>query len=100
MELGVSAERVEKQGVHANLYKLLLYEAGGHFTVHRDTEKEEGMFGTLVIQLPSVFSGGAMSFAHEGSTKTYELSENCDSQLAIYGNFVARARLITCSQKT
>jgi hypothetical protein len=37
--------------------------------VHRDTEKEEGMFGTLVIQLPSVFSGGAMSFAHDGSAK-------------------------------
>jgi hypothetical protein len=32
----------------ANLYKLLLYEPGGFFKPHRDTEKEQGMFGTLV----------------------------------------------------
>jgi hypothetical protein len=34
----------------ANLYKLLVYEKGGHFKPHKDTEKEKeaGMFGTLV----------------------------------------------------
>jgi len=35
-------------GVEAHLYKLLLYEQGGFFKPHRDTEKEPGMFGTLV----------------------------------------------------
>ena len=39
--LGMS---ISQQGnVQANLYKLLLYEPGGHFKKHRDTEKEPGM---------------------------------------------------------
>lgn len=32
----------------ASLHKLLLYDAGGFFKVHRDTEKEPGMFATMV----------------------------------------------------
>jgi hypothetical protein len=36
----------------ARLYKLVVYGPGGHFRRHRDTEKEPGMFGTLVLQLP------------------------------------------------
>ena len=38
--------------VEARLYKLLLYGPGGHFAPHQDTAKEDGMFATLVIQLP------------------------------------------------
>ena len=39
---------------------MLLYEAGGHFKKHRDTEKEEDMFATLIVQLPSKYSGGEL----------------------------------------
>lgn len=53
-KLGVSMDVT----VEANLYKLLPYETGGHFEAHQDTEKEEGMFGTLVVQVPSTFTGG------------------------------------------
>ena len=35
--------------VSAKLYKLLVYETGGLFRPHRDTEKVDGMFGTLVV---------------------------------------------------
>jgi 2OG-Fe(II) oxygenase superfamily len=70
-ELGFSNERVAQLGIHATLYKLLLYETGGHFLAHRDSEKEEGMFGTLVIQLPSLFTGGAFTVSHLGETKTF-----------------------------
>ncbi|KAL9043571.1 MAG: hypothetical protein Q9214_003247, partial [Letrouitia sp. 1 TL-2023] len=45
-------------GVRAELYKMLLYEDGAHFEKHRDTEKTRGMFGTMVIALPSEHSGG------------------------------------------
>ncbi|KAJ3321098.1 hypothetical protein HDU76_000142 [Blyttiomyces sp. JEL0837] len=41
----------------ARLYKLVLYESGGFFLQHQDTEKDQGMFGTLVIQLPSLHTG-------------------------------------------
>jgi 2OG-Fe(II) oxygenase superfamily len=78
-ELGFSDERFAKAGIRATLYKMLLYEAGGHFAPHRDTEKEDGMFGTLIIQLPSAFTGGAISFEHSGETKMFALSEGSDS---------------------
>ena len=39
------------QNVRAELYKLLIYETGGKFDKHKDTEKTTGMFGTLVITL-------------------------------------------------
>ena len=44
--------------VRAELYKLLLYEEGAFFDHHKDSEKAEGMFGTLVIALPSSHLGG------------------------------------------
>ncbi|MBL8398675.1 MAG: 2OG-Fe(II) oxygenase, partial [Candidatus Accumulibacter sp.] len=39
--------------VTAELYKMLVYDAGSFFVSHRDTEKAPGMFATLVIVLPS-----------------------------------------------
>ena len=38
-ELGCCSNNVE-----ANLYKLLVYEEGGHFKPHRDSEKEDGEY--------------------------------------------------------
>ncbi len=70
--LGMTVE--QQINVRANLYKLLLYEPGGHFKKHRDTEKEPGMFGTLIIQLPSKFSGGALVIEHAGEMKTLDFS--------------------------
>ncbi|ETP05672.1 hypothetical protein F441_17758 [Phytophthora nicotianae CJ01A1] len=40
------------------LYKLLVYGEGGHFVKHQDTEKEDGMIATLVVQPPSTHDGG------------------------------------------
>eukprot|EP00111_Clytia_hemisphaerica_P020473 TCONS_00060315-protein len=56
--------------VKSELYKLLLYEEGGHFKPHRDSEKEDGMFATLIVQLPSVFTGNDLIVNHDGKTKT------------------------------
>ncbi|KAL9036192.1 MAG: hypothetical protein Q9180_004438 [Flavoplaca navasiana] len=47
-----------ESSVRADLHKLLLYEEGGFFKTHRDTEKAPGMFATLVIMLPSDHQGG------------------------------------------
>jgi len=44
--------------VTAKPYKMLVYQKGGHFSMHRDSEKEKNMFATLIIQLPSVYTGG------------------------------------------
>jgi hypothetical protein len=44
--------------ISAEFYKLLIYQEGGFFLPHRDTEKTHGMFGTLTIVLPSLHCGG------------------------------------------
>ena len=63
-----------KGKVTANLYKLLLYKKGCHFKKHRDTEKEKGMFGTLVIQLPSIYTGGELVFSEKKSRKIFDFA--------------------------
>ncbi len=55
-KMDISAEAM---GVRAHPYKLLLYEAGGHFSKHRDSEKAENMFASYLLQVP--VEGG-----HEG----------------------------------
>jgi len=52
--------------VAAEFYKLLVYDRGGFFLSHRDTEKVAGMFGTLVLTLPSTYRGGALRISHAG----------------------------------
>ena len=60
--------------VNAELYKLLVYDAGGFFLPHRDTEKADGMFGTLVVSLPSAHRGGELIVRHAGREMTVDLS--------------------------
>ena len=50
--------------VTAHLHKLLVYEKGGHFDVHRDSEKTGDMFATLIVALPSLYQGGDLVVAH------------------------------------
>jgi 2OG-Fe(II) oxygenase superfamily len=78
-QLGISNENVEALGIVAPLYKVLLYEEGGHFKPHKDTEKEPNMFGSLIVQLPSKFTGGDIVVQHLGETKTFESSKECES---------------------
>ena len=52
--------------VAAEFYKLLIYDRGGFFVGHRDTEKAPGMFATLVIVLPSLHEGGELIIRHQG----------------------------------
>ena len=67
--LGLSNLTVEKMGIKANLSKVLLYEKGADLKPHRDTRREEGMFATLVVQLPSYFEGGHDQVSYQGYTK-------------------------------
>ncbi len=58
--LGVS------EPVAADFYKLLVYDTGGFFVEHRDTEKVPGMFATMVLVLPSTHGGGELVIKHLG----------------------------------
>jgi len=44
---------IENKDIAASLYKLLIYKEGDFFLPHKDSEKEKGMFGTLIIGLPA-----------------------------------------------
>jgi len=81
--LGCKAEQIE-----ADLYKLLVYEKGGFFKPHRDSEKAGGMFGTLVISLPSKHTGGCLHVRHLGQDCTVDLT-NEDPGLLSYAAFYA-----------
>ena len=55
-------------------YKLVLYEKGGFFLPHRDTEKAPGMFATLVVQLPAEHKGGELVVQHNGEEKVFDFA--------------------------
>ena len=42
----------------ASLDKLTIYGPGEFFAAHQDTEKDDDMIGTLIVVLPSRFTGG------------------------------------------
>ncbi|RPD82293.1 hypothetical protein L226DRAFT_497438 [Lentinus tigrinus ALCF2SS1-7] len=65
------------------LYKLLLYETGSHFLPHVDTEKVNGMFATIVVVLPSRFTGGAVRVTHGELSEIYDNSANSSMTTSI-----------------
>ncbi|HMG07889.1 MAG TPA: 2OG-Fe(II) oxygenase, partial [Mucilaginibacter sp.] len=65
---------IENHSVSANLYKLLIYEKGDFFLPHKDSEKEKGMFGTLIIGLPSKHTGGELTVSFDGRTEVIDFS--------------------------
>ncbi|KAJ0384139.1 hypothetical protein COL922a_009046 [Colletotrichum nupharicola] len=52
-------------------HKLLLYEKGSFFKRHKDSEKEPGMVGTLVICLPSEHQGGDVHLAFGSDQRVF-----------------------------
>ena len=53
---------------------MFLFKQGGHFKKH--TEKKKGIFGTLVIQLPSIYTGGELIvYDVNGSEYKYDFGQ-------------------------
>ena len=46
--------------------KLLIYEPGGHFDWHADTEKSSAMVASATLVLPGDYEGGALVVEHKG----------------------------------
>ncbi|KAK7696246.1 hypothetical protein QCA50_000899 [Cerrena zonata] len=67
----------------SELYKLLLYETGSHFLPHVDTEKADGMFATIIVVLPSKFTGGEAHLSHGGLSKVYDSSKDSVHQTTV-----------------
>lgn len=69
--------------ISAELYKLLVYDKGGFFAAHRDTEKALRMFATLIVVLPSAHRGGDLVIRHAGRETTLDLSDGEGSELRV-----------------
>lgn len=54
-------EKRKSRGVYAELYKLNCYSQGDFFKAHKDTPRAANMLGSLVVNLPTVHSGGELS---------------------------------------
>lgn len=57
--------------VRAKLYKLNIYKQGGFFKSHVDTPRGGSMFGSLVVCLPSEFTGGDFEVEHDGQKHVF-----------------------------
>jgi len=74
--IAVLVEQVKEQlgvgnrPISHHLYKLLMYEQGSFFIAHRDTEKVDNMFATLVVVLPSKHEGGELVLRHDGEVQS------------------------------
>ena len=80
---------LENYDVAAHLYKLLIYEEGDFFLPHKDTEKEKGMFGSLIIGLPSQYTGGDLIIQFDGVKEVADFSQSSGKYLINYAAFYA-----------
>ncbi|MEC3957611.1 2OG-Fe(II) oxygenase [Nocardia sp. CDC153] len=70
----------------AELHSMLVYEPGQFFQRHQDSEKADGMIGTLVVTLPSTFTGGELVIEQQGKKITDQGSPRELSFVAFYGD--------------
>ncbi len=60
-------------GVHAELYKLNVYEGpSGKFKSHVDTPRSDNQLGSLVVCLPSYHEGGNLIIRHNNRALTFD----------------------------
>ncbi|KAB8262740.1 hypothetical protein BDV32DRAFT_147288 [Aspergillus pseudonomiae] len=93
--LGLTADWRE---VKAELYKLLIYREGAFFLPHRDSEKADGMFGTLAVCLPSKHEGVDVIVSHRDDCLTFQTAPTADfgmSWVAWYADVTREVKPVT-----
>jgi hypothetical protein len=70
----------------ADLHSLLVYEQNQHFLAHQDSEKDDAMVGTVVVTLPSSYTGGELMVGHNEEWKAYRGSKTALSLVAFYAD--------------
>src|SRR5262245_8879933 len=82
--LGLPPDRLE-----ARLYKLLVYEKGGFFLPHRDSEKHDRMVASLIVVLPNPFEGGRLIVRHGAAKQELGFEEAAAGKAACFAAFYA-----------
>lgn len=70
----------------ARLHSMLVYAPGQFFARHQDSEKADDMIGTLVVTLPSEFTGGELVIEQHGTRISDHGSAGELSFVAFYGD--------------
>jgi predicted 2-oxoglutarate/Fe(II)-dependent dioxygenase YbiX len=73
-------------GLTADLHSLLVYEPNQFFLTHQDSEKDDSMVGTLVVTLPSSYTGGELMVGHNGEWMAHRGSKTELSLVAFYAD--------------
>lgn len=81
--------------LRTELHNLLVYAPGQFFKVHRDSEKADGMLGTLVVTLPSGFKGGDFVVSHQGQAVRARGSSSRLNLIAFYADCCHEVRPVT-----
>jgi hypothetical protein len=72
--------------LRAELHNLLVYAPGQFFVPHQDSEKSDGMIGTLIVTLPSRFSGGTLIIKHHDEKVEFRGAGNKLELIAFYAD--------------
>lgn len=83
-QLGLPVDRLE-----ARLYKLLVYEKGGFFLPHRDSEKHDRMIASLIVVLPNRFEGGRLVVQHGEVHQKLSFEDAAAGKIPCYAAFYA-----------
>jgi len=62
--------------LEADLHSLLVYEPGCFFNGHRDSEKAEGMVATMIVLLPTEYTGGELIIEHDGERHSFTVKKS------------------------
>ncbi|HEY4244554.1 MAG TPA: 2OG-Fe(II) oxygenase [Kofleriaceae bacterium] len=81
--------------LRAELHNLLVYGPGQFFAPHQDSEKADGMIGSLVALLPSASSGGALVIEHHEDKVSYRGSAEQIVLVAFYADCRHEVRPVT-----
>jgi hypothetical protein len=68
------------------LHSMLVYEKGQFFVTHQDTEKDDAMIGTLVVTLPSAYTGGDLLIGQGEEWTAYKGSKTAHTIVAFYAD--------------
>ena len=87
--------------IFAEKYKLNIYTEGGFFNDHQDTPSSPNMFGSLVICLPTHFTGGALVLKKDDNIKRFDWDKNCDKiqWAAFFGDIVHNVEKVTSGNR-
>ncbi|MGH2928721.1 MAG: 2OG-Fe(II) oxygenase, partial [Solirubrobacteraceae bacterium] len=85
--------------LEAQLHSMLVYARGQFFLPHQDSEKDDEMVATMVVTLPSQFTGGSLVVSHEGERASYRGSKAALSFVAFYADCRHQVKPVTSGHR-